>query len=226
MSESNPDAAAPGLRSTGWATKSVSLTPAVNRAVGSARAEIAGLLQAVEVFEDWRRDGCSVRAAYVFHKHDLARLILGDTPEPGVRNDGSYHPGKTLAPIEVAGNELEDSLLNQGVDLVECFNHRSAIRSYAVLLGEGSQDRLARRAKAEIRQLHEFQDPQAQRIVPQIVTAGIKDIVLAPVAERWAEDVSAIRMADGKDERHAPVCDAQRVPSGLVTSSTNTIFPG
>src|SRR5262245_54520581 len=216
MSESNPDAAAPGLRSTGWATKSVSLTPAVNCAVGSARAKIAGLLQAVEVFEDWWRDGCPVRAAYVFHKYDLAELILGDAPEPGVRNNGSYHPGKTLAPIEVAGNELEDSLLNQGVDLVKCFNNRSAIRSYAVLLGEGSQNCLARGAEAEIRQLHEFQDPQAQGIVPQIVTAGIKEIVLAPVTERGAENVAAVRVADGKDERHAPVCDLTRVLSGLV----------
>jgi hypothetical protein len=75
------------------------LATAINSAVRRAWTEISGLLQAVEVVEHCWRNVRPVRASDVFHEGDLSRLVLRNSPEPGVRNDRSYHPGKTLAPI-------------------------------------------------------------------------------------------------------------------------------
>lgn len=77
----------------------VRLALAIDGAIGRTRTEIPGILEALEVLQNRRRDRRPIRAGHVFNEYDLSRLVLGNTPEPGVRNDGSNHPGKTLAPI-------------------------------------------------------------------------------------------------------------------------------
>lgn len=93
------------------------LATAINGAVGCTQAEISSLLQAVEIIEDARSYMRSVRTSNIFGKNDLSRLILRNAPEPGVRNDGSYHPGKTLAPIEVARDKFENALIRQTLNV-------------------------------------------------------------------------------------------------------------
>jgi hypothetical protein len=77
----------------------VRLTLAIDRAIGRSRTEVPSRLEALEVIQNRRRDRRPVREGHVFNEYDLARLIRSNTPEPGVRNDGSNHPGETLAPI-------------------------------------------------------------------------------------------------------------------------------
>jgi hypothetical protein len=89
----------------------VRLAPAVNCAIRRTWAEISCLLQALEVIQHWRGHGCPVRSGDVFNENNFAGLILRNAPGPGVRNNGSNHPGKTLAPIQVACDELEYALL-------------------------------------------------------------------------------------------------------------------
>src|SRR5579864_2538026 len=84
----------------------VRLAPAVNGAIRCTWTEIPCLLQAVEVIQNWLGHGCPVRSGDVFNEYNLSGLVLRNAPEPGVRNDGSNHPGKTLAPIQVARDEL------------------------------------------------------------------------------------------------------------------------
>lgn len=108
---------------------------AVHAAICCARAEVSCLLQALEVIRDRRRHGCPIRPGNVFNEYNLSWLILRNTPEPGVRNDGSNHPGKTLAPIEVARDQLKHALLNKGVDLIERFDHWRAVSPNTMLLG-------------------------------------------------------------------------------------------
>ena len=97
------------------------LAPTVNRAIRRAWAEVSCLLQAVEVIQDWLGHGCPVRPGDVFNEYNFSGLVLRYAPEPGVRNDGSNHPGKTLAPIQVASDQLEHALLHERIDLVERF---------------------------------------------------------------------------------------------------------
>ena len=123
---------------------------AVHRAMRCSCAEVSCLLQALEVVQDWLGHGCPVRSGDVFDKNNFSRLVLRNAPEPGVRNDGSNHPGETLAPIQVASDELEYALLYQGVDLVERFDHRRTVGADTVLLRVGNQDLLARGAHAEV----------------------------------------------------------------------------
>jgi len=75
------------------------LAPPVDRAIRRTGAEVSCLLQAVEVVQDRLGHGCPVRSGYVLNEYNFSGLVLRNTPEPGVRNDGSNHPGESLAPI-------------------------------------------------------------------------------------------------------------------------------
>jgi hypothetical protein len=75
------------------------LALAIDGAIGRTRTEVSGRLEALEIFQNRRRNGGPIRAGYIFDEHDFSRLVGSNTPEPGVRNDGSNHPGKALAPI-------------------------------------------------------------------------------------------------------------------------------
>ena len=77
----------------------VRLAPTVDRAVRCTWTEISCLLQTFEVVQHWLGHGCPVRSGDVFNENNFSGLVLRNTPEPGVRNDGSNHPGETLAPI-------------------------------------------------------------------------------------------------------------------------------
>lgn len=132
-----------------WRTL-VGLTTAIHCAVRCARTEIARLLQTFEIVNDGTGNGRTVRSGYVFNKDNFTSLILRNSPGPGVRNDGSNNPGKTLAPIEVAGDKFEDALLHQGVDFIKRLHHGCVISSYAVFLSIRSKNLLARWADAEI----------------------------------------------------------------------------
>lgn len=93
------------------------LATTVDGSVGCAGTEISSLLKAIKVVKD---RGCNVRpvrTCNIFCEDNLSWLVLWNTPEPGVRNDRSYHPGKTLAPIQVARDKLEHALINQTVDV-------------------------------------------------------------------------------------------------------------
>ena len=128
----------------------VRLAPTVDGAILCTRAEFSCLLQAIEVVQYWLGHGCPVRSGYVFNENDFSRLVLRNAPEPGVRNDGSNHPGETLAPIKVASDELEYALLYQRVDLIQRFDHRRTVSADTVFLRVRGQDFLACRAHAEI----------------------------------------------------------------------------
>ena len=126
------------------------LAPAVNCAIRCTWAEISGLLQAFEVVQYWLGHRCPVRSGYVFNENNFSGLILRNAPEPGVRNNGSNHPGETLAPIKVARNELKYALSYQRVDLVQSFDHRRTVSADTVFLRVGGQNLLARRANSEV----------------------------------------------------------------------------
>jgi hypothetical protein len=112
------------------------LASAVNRAVGCARAEISRLLKAIEVGEYCWSNVRTIRASNVFYEGDFSRLVSGNSPGPGVRNDRSYHPGKTLAPIEITCDKLEDALIRQTLNIGQGIDYRSSIRANPVHLGE------------------------------------------------------------------------------------------
>lgn len=113
------------------------LAPTVDRAIRRARAEVSRLLQALEVIQDRLGDGCPVRPGNVFNENNFSCLVLRYAPRPGVRNDGSNHPGESLAPIEVPSDKFEDALLNQSVDFIKRLHYGSAISPNTILLTIG-----------------------------------------------------------------------------------------
>src|SRR5262249_10078446 len=123
----------------------------------------------------------------------------------------------TLAPIRVACNQLEYTLLNQGLDVIQCLYNRSSVCSDAVSLGEWRKYLLSGGADAERSQFDKIQNPQTQRVLAEIAAASVEKIVLSAVGQGRALYVGAVRLANGEDKSHTSVGNGQGSLSTAVS---------
>lgn len=92
------------------------------------RAEVAGLLQAVElVFQ------VLVQRRAVSLADDGDESIGCNGPTTWVRNDRSYYPREAFRPVLSALADCEEALLDQVLDIAQVVNERSSVQIEAVL---------------------------------------------------------------------------------------------
>ena len=90
-------------------------------------AKITRLLQTIEICKDLRRLLGAVWVLDRDQENVLTGSVLRYTPVPGVRNDRSYNPGKTLRPILSASGDNHESVSREVVDIAGCLKNRRSV---------------------------------------------------------------------------------------------------